>query len=104
MQLAKQSHYTKCTFEFEACCETQVTLIKQSADEHNMAIPCSLSIREWIKLTLYVPWKCLISSGFTYEGVMSLPPPNHHWPGTPPYWSVSKYLATKQDSVFLYGK
>ena len=33
-----------------------------------------------------------MSSTSTYEGVMSVPPPNHHCPGTPFHSSVSKYL------------
>ena len=40
-------------------------------------------LREAEGLTLYVPWKCCMSSSFTYEGVMSVPPPNHHCPGMP---------------------
>ena len=39
--------------------------------------------REAVEPTLYVPWKCCMSSAFTYEGVMSVPPPNHHCPGMP---------------------
>ena len=40
-----------------------------------------------------------MSSSKMYEGVMSLPPPNHHRPGKPSYSSVSKYLDVAYSSV-----